>query len=317
MKEEIPIFFTVDNSYVPYLSCAIKSIIENSSNNYNYKIFVLYEGLTEENIKKISKLQNENTKIEFKEMKKGLEAITDRVENRLRCDYFTLTIYFRIFIPEMFPEYDKGIYIDSDIIVLGDISNLYNIELGDNLLGASTDYSIQDIPELVYYTENAVGVKEKEYINSGVLLMNLKKLREKELSKNFLELLTKYHFESIAPDQDYLNAMCNGKILYLNECWDAMPNPSRKELKNPQLIHYNLFQKPWCYDNIQYEKYFWKYAKKTDYYNEILKFKNNYSDENKISDENCLKTLIYKGTEIPKAENTFKKIYEGGYKIRL
>ena len=128
MKEEIPIFFTVDNSYVPYLSCAIKSIIENSSNNYNYKIFVLYEGLTEENIKKISKLQNENTKIEFKEMKKGLEAITDRVENRLRCDYFTLTIYFRIFIPEMFPEYDKGIYIDSDIIVLGDISNLYNIE---------------------------------------------------------------------------------------------------------------------------------------------------------------------------------------------
>ena len=147
--------------------------------------------------------------------------------------------------------------------------------------------------------------------------MNLKKLREKELSKNFLELLTKYHFESIAPDQDYLNAMCNGKILYLNECWDAMPNPSRKELKNPQLIHYNLFQKPWCYDNIQYEKYFWKYAKKTDYYNEILKFKNNYSDENKISDENCLKTLIYKGSEIPKAENTFKKIYEGGYKIRL
>lgn len=317
MKEEIPIFFTVDNSYVPYLSCAIKSIIENSSNNYNYKIFVLYEGLTEENIKKISKLQNENTKIEFKEMKKGLEAITDRVENRLRCDYFTLTIYFRIFIPEMFPEYDKGIYIDSDIIVLGDISNLYNIELGDNLLGASTDYSIQDIPELVYYTENAVGVKGKDYINSGVLLMNLKKLREKELSKNFLELLTKYHFESIAPDQDYLNAMCNGKILYLNECWDAMPNPSRKELRDPQLIHYNLFQKPWCYDNIQYEKYFWKYAKKTDYYNEILEFKNNYSDENKISDENCLKTLIYKGTEIPKTENTFKKIYEGGYKIRL
>ena len=44
--------------------------------------------------------------------------ITDRIENRLRSDYFTMTIYFRIFIPDMYPEYDKAIYIDSDIVVM-------------------------------------------------------------------------------------------------------------------------------------------------------------------------------------------------------
>ena len=60
--------------------------------------------------------------------------------------------------------------------------------------------------------------------------------------------------------------MCNGKILYLDEAWDAMPTEGKEPLKNPKLIHYNLFQKPWCYDNIQYEEYFWKYAKDSGYY---------------------------------------------------
>jgi len=145
----------------------------------------------------------------------------------------------------MFPEYDKGIYIDSDIVVPGDISELYNIELGDNLIGACSDKSVVDVPELARYMEEAVGVSRYEYINSGVLLMNLKEMRKKEFSKKFLNLLNTYHFDCIAPDQDYLNAMCNGKILYLDEAWDAMPTEGKEPLDNPKLIHYNLFQKPW------------------------------------------------------------------------
>ena len=223
MKKEIPIFFTIDDKYAPYVSVAISSIIENASKEYNYKIIIIYQELTNENIEKISRLQNDNFKIEFVYMKDTLDAITDRVENRLRCDYFTLTIYFRLFIPEMFKEYDKGIYIDSDIVVPGDISELYNFELVDNLIGACPDHSVVDIPEIINYMENAIGVNRHEYINSGVLLMNLKKMREEKFDQRFLELLNKYHFDSIAPDQDYLNAMCNGSILYLDECWDAMP----------------------------------------------------------------------------------------------
>ena len=318
MKREIPIFFTIDNQYAPYADIAIRSIIKNASENYHYKIIILHEKLTDQNMKRISLLSNENFEIIFKEMKEGLETITDRIENRLRCDYFTLTIYYRLFIPDMFPEYDKGIYIDSDIVVPGDISELYNLELGDNLIGACTDNSIQGIPELINYLENAIGVNKLDYINSGVLLMNLKQMREKEFSKKFLTLLNKYHFDCIAPDQDYLNAMCNGKILYLNECWDTMPAEGREPLENPKLIHYNLFQKPWCYDNIQYEDYFWKYAKESPYYEEILKFKKNYSKEQKHSDNECLKILIHKGDIIPNTYDiTFKKIFESGEKIRV
>lgn len=317
MKKEIPIFFTIDDKYAPYLSVAIQSIIENSSKKYNYKIIVLNQGLSEENKKNISLLANENFDIKFVYMKKGLESITDRIENRLRCDYFTITIYFRLFIPEMFPEYDKGIYVDSDIVVNEDISKLYEVELGDNLIGACNDKSVIDIPELVRYIEGAIGVNKHEYINSGVLLMNLKEMRKKEFSKKFLTLLNKYHFDSIAPDQDYLNAMCNGKILYLDEKWDVMPTEGKKELANPSLIHYNLFQKPWCYDNIQYEYYFWKYAKKSKYYGQIIDFKNNYSEEQKQSDKDCLNVLVKKGEKIPDNDITFKKVMEKGEKIRV
>ena len=146
--------------------------------------------------------------------------------------------------------------------------------------------------------------------------MNLKKMRETEFSKKFLTLLSTYHFDSVAPDQDYLNAMCNGKILYLNEEWDAMPAEGKEELKNPKLIHYNLFQKPWCYDNVQYEDVFWEYAKKTEYYEDILEFKKNYSDEKKKSDQECLGTLVGKGSIIPEEEVTFRKMFEQGKSIR-
>lgn len=317
MKKEIPIFFTIDDSYVPYISVAIKSITENASKEYNYKIIVLYQDVTEENIKKIASLAKQGFEIEFKLMKDGMETITDRVENRLRCDYFTLTIYFRLFIADLFPEYDKGIYIDSDTVIPGDISEMYNIELGDNIIGACTDRSILGIPELVKYTHEAIDCGDMEYINSGVLLMNLKKFREKEFSKKFLTLLNTYHFDCIAPDQDYLNAMCNGKIVYLDECWDAMPTEGKEPIKNPKLIHYNLFQKPWCYDNIAYEEYFWKYAKMTDFYDEIIEFKKNYSEEQKKSDSNCLKLLVKKGGEMSDNEITFKKLIEKGEKIRI
>ncbi len=312
-KQVIPIFFTIDDSYAPFNAVAVKSLLENASKDYDYKIIIIYQDLSSENMNKIKKLETENSTIEFYPMKDELELITDRDENKLRCDYFTLTIYFRIFIADMFPEYDKGIYIDSDIVVPGDISELYNIDLGNNLIGASTDHSIQDVPELINWMENGIGVKKQEYINSGVLLLNLKLLRESKFGQKFLKVLNEFHFDTVAPDQDYINALCNGKIFYLDEAWDVMPNKGKPAFKNPKLIHYNLFDKPWCYDNIQYEDYFWNYAKKTSFYEPIVEYKNNYSKEQKESDSKCFNTIISKAATVPQADNnTFKKKFDLG-----
>ena len=316
-KEIIPIFFTIDDSYAPFNAVAIKSLLENASKDYNYKIIIIYQDLNSKNMEQIKSLETDNSEIEFYRMKDALELISERDENKLRCDYFTLTIYFRIFIADMFPEYDKGIYIDSDIVVPGDISELYNIDLGNNLIGASTDHSIQDVPELINWMENGIGIKKQEYINSGVLLLNLKLLRENNFGQKFLKLLNEFHFDTVAPDQDYINAMCNGKILYINEAWDVMPNKAKPAFQNPKLIHYNLFDKPWCYDNIQYEDYFWKYAKKTSFYEPIMEFKKNYSNEQKVSDSKCFDVLINKANNVPQTENTFKKKFEAGEYTRV
>ncbi len=316
MNYEIPIFFTVDDNYAPFLAAALNSAVKNSSDNRKYRAIVLYQELSRENIEKLSKLAKDNFSVEFYAMKNSFDAITDRMSNRLRCDYFTLTIYFRLFIPLMFPQFDKGIYIDSDVVVTSDIAELFDIDIKDNFIGACRDYSIADIPPLVSYTENAVGVKGDEYINSGVLLMNLKKMRENDFEGHFLNLLNTYHFDSIAPDQDYINAICNGKILYLSQEWDTMPDSSTP-VENPKLIHYNLFSKPWCYDGIKYADEFFKYASDCGYIEEINEYKKNYSDEQKKSDKECLELLIRRGTEIPENDVTFKKMREKGVKIRL
>lgn len=316
-KQEIPIFFTIDDSYAPYLAVALESLMENASPDYLYKIFVIYQELNGENRERLSHMVRDGFDVELVPMSQGLEDIRDRTENRLRCDYFTLTIYFRLFLAEMFPQYDKGIYIDSDIVVPGDISKMYEIELGDNIVGACPDFSIQEIPPLVNWVENAVGVPKIEYINSGVLLLNLKKMREVRLSEHFLYILNRFHFDCIAPDQDYLNAMCHGKIHYLPECWDVMPNKEKPPVEQPKLIHYNLYDKPWCYDDVMYEAYFWKYARKTEYYDDIVRAKESYSAEQKQSDNECRERMMEKGRVGDKADVTFRKMYEAGEKIRV
>lgn len=317
MNREIPIFFTIDDGYAPFLAVALNSAIKNSNPQRRYNSIVLYQDLNETNIAKLKSLETENFKISLTPMKANFDALDDRMSNRLRCDYFTLTIYFRLFIPVMFPQYDKGIYIDSDVVLTSDIAELYDIEIGDNLIGACNDLSIADIPPLVAYTENAVGVNKHEYINSGVLLMNLNQMREVDLEGHFLNLLNTYHFDSIAPDQDYLNAMCNGKIYYLDESWDAMPNDAKPPLAHTKLIHYNLFSKPWCYDGIQYGEEFWKYAEDSGYLDEIKAYKAAYTEEKKKADSECLELLVRRGSEIPDNEVTFKKLFDAGVKIRL
>lgn len=317
MNREIPIFFTIDDSYAPFLAVALNSAIKNSDLQRGYKAIVLYQDLGADNISRLQALQTENFKIELMPIRANMEALDDRMSNRLRCDYFTLTIYFRLFIPSMFPQYDKGIYIDSDVVLTDDIAKLFDIDIGENYIGACNDLSIADIPPLVAYTEKAVGVNAKEYINSGVLLMNLKKMRDDDLEGHFLSLLNKYHFDSIAPDQDYLNAMCNGKIYYLEEKWDTMPNDAKPMLTETSLIHYNLFSKPWCYDGIQYEEQFWNYAQDCGFIDEIREFKASYTEDKKKADSECLELLVRRGMEIPENDITFKKMIEKGVRIRL
>lgn len=316
-KVTIPIFYAIDDGYAKFVAVSIKSLIMNANNNYNYDINVIYENLSEENAKKLKSLETDNVKIILTEMNQNLSMITDKLGNRLREYTFTLTIFFRLFIPVMFPKYDKCIYIDADTVIPGDISRLYNEDLGNNYLGCIVDKSTIDNEILASYFEEVVGIPRDKYINSGVLLMNSKKLRELKIDEKFLDLYTKYGFDVIAPDQDYINSMCYGHIKYLSDIYDAMPNPNNKEVENPVIIHYNLFLKPWQYDDVQYYDYFWKYAKSTPFYNEILEIKNSYTNEDRKKDSEWMDLMVSRAESLVGTQNTLKNVFESGKETRL
>ena len=301
-NKTIPIFFSIDDSYAPFLSVALKSAIDNSKSENNYRAIVMFESLSQDNRERLGGLATDNFKIDFVEMNEGLETITDRLSNRIRSEYFTLTIYFRLFIASMFPEYDKAIYIDSDIVLEEDIAELF---------------SIDGIEPFQSYVEQVVGVDRNDYVNSGVLLMNLKRLRDADFDKHFLFLLNTYHFDSVAPDQDYLNAICKGSIYYLSPKWNAMPNEQKPKIEGAKLIHYNLFSKPWCYDGLQYGERFWHYAENSGYINEIREFKNNFTEDNQKEEMEILGNMLRRAEEIKGHDITLKKVGESGVKVRL
>ena len=317
MKKTIPIFYAIDDGYAKFVAVSIKSLIMNANKDYNYDINVIYENLSSENATKLMDLETENCKIILTEMNKNLSMITDKLGNRLREYTFTLTIYFRLFIPVMFPKYDKCIYIDSDTVITGDISELFNEDLEDNYLGCVIDKSTIDNEILASYFEEVVGIPRDKYINSGMLLMNSKKLRELKIDEKFLDLYTKYGFDVVAPDQDYINAMCYRHIKYLKDEYDAMPNPNNKELENPIIVHYNLFLKPWQYDEVQYKDYFWKYAKFTPYYEEILAIKDSYTDEDRKKDSEWMNLMVKRASMLVNETTTLKNIFESGKENRL
>ena len=285
----IPIFFAVDDGYVPFLAVALESLIRNSSKNYYYAIKILYTNIEERNKKKIAKYERDNVKIEFVDLNYYIEEVKDKLYTR---DYYTNTTYFRLFIPNLYPQYDKVLYLDSDIVVLGDIADLYNVEIGDNLVAAAPDDVIQSSNIFQEYAERVVGVaKYQHYFNAGILLMNLDEMRKFDFQEKFLYLLEQIKF-TVAQDQDYLNRLCKGRAKIISTVWDRMPipDPNVKE-EDLKIIHYNLIYKPWHFDDVLYNKYFWDYAKKTEFYKDILSIKQNYTEEEKFRDMEQYKNL--------------------------
>ena len=129
----IPIFYACDDAFVKYTIVSLSSIIKNASRDHQYKVYVLNTSIGNEMKEKLSELENEQFEINFVDVSDMLSTISKELPIR---HYYSKTTYYRFFIAEMFPQYSKAIYIDSDTIVQGDISKLYETDIGDSYLGA-------------------------------------------------------------------------------------------------------------------------------------------------------------------------------------
>lgn len=275
----IPILFAADINYVKYLYVAILSLLDNKKETTNYKIYVLSpKKYPLEFIKDFNELISKYNGVSIQYVDMGEEIID--VKGCLPD-----STYYYLKIAEIISDYDKAIYLDPDIIILDDLTELYNVNLGTNYVAGvkAACYMLDDNSLKEYY--DSIGLYDRsQYINANSLVFNLKLLRENNVTNKFCDLI-KNNYNS--QDQDILNLVCYNKIVHIPFKYNVMvkylPYSSYEFLENiygeenltdaqnsPVIIHYaNYKQKPWCYDT-ELSSYWWKYAKKTPYYRTFL-----------------------------------------------
>lgn len=282
-KNIVPVFFACDDNFVKFTYVTLKSIMENASKDYFYKVYVLNTNISED-MKKIGfdvASEYENCELIFADVTDYLDSIKDRLPLR---DYYSKTTYFRLFIAEMYPEYDKAIYIDSDTIVEGDFAELYNHNLGNNLVGACNEQAMVQTDIYGTYCEKCVGVDRNHFFNAGMLVINCDLFRKENVLDQFIELLGKVNF-AVTQDEDYLNYICQDRVLWIDNSWNVEVYGEIKYSDSEiNMIHYIMWAKPWHFDNARLQDHFWKYAKMTPVYKDILAILNSYTDEEKKRD---------------------------------
>lgn len=304
---KVTVFYACDDRYIPYLSVSLLSLTENADKATVYNVIILHSGVCKKNIDTICGMATDNVSVSFTDVSDQLRQIADQLCLR---DYYSLSIYYRIFIPELFPETEKAIYLDSDTVVLSDIAKLYQTNLKDNLVAAVPDMVVASEEIFRKYADDGVGVPYKRYFNSGVMVMNLALMRKHRLQNQFTHLLETHHFNTICPDQDYLNVICKDKVLYLGTEWNKM-SVDESPCIRLNLIHYNMFFKPWLYSGVLYQEYFWEYAKRSPFYENLLEEKKNFSEENLQQDIAAGEHLRKTAGQIIESNYNFKSVLTG------
>ena len=300
----VPVFVTITSDYAKYAAAAISSLMRHSNPKRHYRVIIMYDKLRLIDRWRLRNMVTRNVAIEFHKMKYNLymQIIVRYCAKRTGSgDFFSNAVYYyRAFIARLFPQYDKGIYIDSDTILTGDIGELYDVDLGDKVIAARVDPKVAAVPEFVRYVENALGVPAKEYVNSGVLLMDLKKLRKLHYITKMTDLIREYDADLVAPDQDYLNVILRGQIKHLGREWNCQPEG--ESYRGAKLLHFNLSKKPWYHEDVTCGELFWKAAKGTGFYGDLMREKESYSIDDAKEAQMKITALIEKAERLSKVE---------------
>ena len=287
-KGIIHVFYACDESFIKFTAVSLISMQKNASKEENYHIHVLHTNIGQESQKRISDMANENFRISFEDVSEYLKELCERLPLR---DYYSNTTYYRMFIADMFTELDKAIYIDSDTVVQGDISELYSIDVSDVAVAAAHEQVM--LQEQVYgdYVEKCLGLDRRLFFNAGVLLINCKRFREDRILDRFVKLLGIYDCR-VTQDEDYLNILCRDHVRFLEQSWNSeVYGEMLDEPKDCKIVHYIMGEKPWHYPDARLNGIFWEYAQKTDFYGEILDELRSYTDADRERDAEGAKKL--------------------------
>jgi lipopolysaccharide biosynthesis glycosyltransferase len=263
----IEIITACDDNYIQHLAVMLCSLLENTVQK-QISISVIDGGINPENQAKLSNFIQDNYKIDIKYL-----TINPQIYGSFQTSYhFTHTIYYRISIPSLLPSnISKALYLDCDLIVKDDIEKLWLYELDEYYLAAVESINI-NIDHLHGIIPNGIS-----YFNSGVLLINLSKWRENDITKKVIQFIQSHQEQIIWWDQDSLNAILYNQWFSLPFKWNQQThffeidiqsfnrkNELVEAVNNPSIIHYTGFHKPWEYiDNHPFKNEYYKYLSLT------------------------------------------------------
>ena len=242
-----------DNKYAQHVAVTFASILENNRGDVP-KFYLIGDELTTENKNWILEtVKPFGATIEY------VKADVDLYENARVSRHITRAAYLKVFIAKLLPlEIEKAIYLDCDVVVEEDISDLWHIDISECHLGAVLDINMTDRLSVL------IGEVGLPYFNSGVMFLNLRKWREDNTVEAVLKFIEENHERLLYHDQDALNAILHNKWLHMDAKWNVQTSMLfikqknecanyinlQNALKKPFVIHYTGRGKPWNYISI-------------------------------------------------------------------
>lgn len=265
----INIVLTSSEYYAPYTYVLMLSILENTSRKV--KFYILTTDITESTKDRFETLKNSGTcEIEYVEV--DLKNYPLPKQQRANA-----IVYSKMNLPKFIPDLKKCLVLDSDIIVKIDVGEIYDIDLGENYVAWVPDQIDIAKKKEDFWLDNFNMPKDKQYINSGVLLLNLEAYKKDSIEKKLLENYKKFKKDILFFDQDLFYITLSDKCIYLDYEYNYLSqlpytdSEIKERLKKTaKIIHYGADLKPWFYPLEEQAEIWWSYAKRTPFYEEIL-----------------------------------------------
>ena len=282
----IPVVFAIDNNVVMQCGVTITSLLMNAKKDTYYEIFVLC------NDRDLSGANKDYLQRAFKDDHLCGISFVDvgnafKESEGLATGHITTATYYRLAIPTLFPQFDKVIYADVDMIFQQDLSELFRSSLQNGeLLAAVLDLSIGDKFFFRSNLSSRIGISERSYFNAGFLIMNLQQLRSETILEE-LHRHAKIKYEM--NDQDVLNVVCSGKVQILPTMYNFQLNHFSNYMwgkKSTEIqfgewfkhatLHYTWKHKPWnSLECVAYDTW-WHYYKMSPFYDDMYYFHRQY-----------------------------------------
>ena len=235
-KSQLDICFAINDTYLEPLMVTLYSLLKSNVNS-TFRFYVISNNLSECCQTRLQRFLGKFPLAEIELVSVDASRFQDL---KISIDYITIETYYRYVLAELFPTLDKILYLDADLVVVGDISELWNTELGANYAASVHDTYI----ERIGYKQE-IGFEESDlYINAGVILFNLDAIRKDNIIPQFFEQTNRaFRFQ----DQDVLNVVFRKKIVRLPDKFNVLYSKKSK-LDTANIIHYTGVHKPWLPD---------------------------------------------------------------------